>query len=294
MPIPYDQLSKSLLHDTLDVAGRVDRQHEVRADVQAADAWFVPDRTRLHTLADRGLLGRMASSAGPSLFEPFHQPPRLDDLRACIRKQLTQHAARLRRARRTTSPRPRIPTLWIISAGRPDRVIHHYGFTPLPGWPPGCWTRDLADALRLIVVSELPRTRDTLMLRLMGAGRVLSNAIADLERLPEDAWERNISLPVLLDLRFITPNNGSDEEREFLMSTHRLYDQWLQHHRSEGALLTLRRLIRAFYESRRGPMPPALVALLEATDDLERLETWALKIPTSSPADIDAMLAASA
>lgn len=53
---------------------------------------------------------------------------------------------------------------------------------------------------RLVVVSELPVARDSLLVRLLGAGSVLKHAIAELQALPADAPERRLALPVLLRL----------------------------------------------------------------------------------------------
>ena len=49
---------------------------------------------------------------------------------------------------------------------------------------------------RLVVVSELPVTRDTLLVRLLGAGSTLKHAIAELQALPAEAPERRLALPV--------------------------------------------------------------------------------------------------
>jgi hypothetical protein len=46
-----------------------------------------------------------------------------------------------------------------------------------------------------VVVKELPVTRDTLLLRLLGAGSVLKHAIAELQALPAEAPERRLALP---------------------------------------------------------------------------------------------------
>jgi hypothetical protein len=54
------------------------------------------------------------------------------------------------------------------------------------------------DPARLVVVSELAVTRDTLVMRLMGAGSVLKQAMAELMALPADAPERGVALPALL------------------------------------------------------------------------------------------------
>ncbi|MCU0689872.1 MAG: hypothetical protein MUF54_00585 [Polyangiaceae bacterium] len=43
--------------------------------------------------------------------------------------------------------------------------------------------------LRLVVISALPRTRHTLLLRMLGAGRTFRDALDELQRLPADAGE---------------------------------------------------------------------------------------------------------
>ena len=92
--------------------------------------------------------------------------------------------------------------MWLITTGRPHEVIDGYGLTRAEGWPPGVWIRPWLDAMAIVVLSELPRERDTLLLRLLGRGWVLEQAIADLRALPEDAEEREVAYPPLVALRF--------------------------------------------------------------------------------------------
>jgi hypothetical protein len=47
----------------------------------------------------------------------------------------------------------------MFSAGRAERVLKGYGFTPLRGWPPGFHERWKEDAIGLVVLRDLPRTR---------------------------------------------------------------------------------------------------------------------------------------
>src|SRR5262249_12872886 len=55
---------------------------------------------------------------------------------------------------------------------------------------------------------ELPRTRETLLVRLMGSGETLARAEDDLRALPADAWERKAVGPTLLLLRRDLPRMG--------------------------------------------------------------------------------------
>ena len=54
----------------------------------------------------------------------------------------------------------------------------------------------------LVAPSKLPRTRFTLLLRLLGAGSTLKNALEDLAKLPKDAPERRFLARALSQARF--------------------------------------------------------------------------------------------
>mgnify|MGYP000152003446 CR=1 FL=1 len=312
----YDQLSKFLMRDALAVGGQLHPQHEIATEVQATDGWFVPDAARATNLAARGLLGRLFSGV-PALLEPFHEPPDVDEIRACIHKQLAADLLRLREAerRRSRPPRPPFPLLWVISGGRPETVLSKYGFTEIPEWPSGCFQRCEADAFGLIVIPDLPRERDTLILRLMGRKEVQAGALEDLQRLEEDAWEREVALKHLLAFRFETPKDGSDEDREYLMNTEEIYATWLKRTQDEargkaldegkklgldegkrqgideGKRQGLRRNICAVYEARLGPMPEALRVVVDATDDMAQLEAWVVLVAIGSAGEIAEALA---
>ncbi|MGK4005877.1 hypothetical protein WMF31_24840 [Sorangium sp. So ce1036] len=316
----FDQLSKALLEDTLAVGGRLVPEKEVASEVQSIDGWFVPDPGRRGALSGRGLLGRMVLDAS-GLLEAFHEPPDIDEVRACVHKQLTVDLQQLRATPRgVAAPRPPFPSLWIISAGRPERVLAAYQFIRLAGWPPGFWGRCEADAVGLVVVRDLPPGRDTLMLRLMGRGAVQTAAIAELMQLPEDAWERRVAVEHLVAFRFKLPQDGSHEDREYMMSTENLYETWRERFREECRKLGLdeglkqgldeglkrgldeglkrglnearKQGLREVYEARFGPMPANLVAILEATDDEARLKSWNVLAAVGSAEEFAAALAA--
>ena len=65
---------------------------------------------------------------------------------------------------------------------------------------------------------------------------MLRDAIAELKALPVDAWERDVALPSLLQLRLALPETAqrTDEERELAMSTLDLYESWKQRLLDEG------------------------------------------------------------
>ncbi|MEZ4293482.1 MAG: hypothetical protein R3B70_00785 [Polyangiaceae bacterium] len=183
--------------------------------------------------------------------------------------------------------------LWMLSAGRPREVLDGYEYRPHDAWPPGFWTRPRLDATGIVVLSELPRARDTLLLRLLGRGRGLRDAIADLKALSEDAPEREIALAPLVALRFeVTQDPTPDEEaREILMATQDLYEQWetrtLARGRTEGLLAPL----EGAYRKRFGAMPGPLHQALAEKVTVDNIVDWIELVQSAaSPEDISRRL----
>jgi hypothetical protein len=69
---------------------------------------------------------------------------------------------------------------------------------PVASWPPGIYEGPPLLWTRLVVVNELPVARDTLLVRLLGAGAVLKQAITELKELQAEAPERTLALPILV------------------------------------------------------------------------------------------------
>ncbi len=178
----FDQTGKGVLREALSPAGATHPQHEIAAEVQWADLLFEPDRARAPARRGLGLLGRMATRA--CLFEHFRCTPRLDTVRNCVRKLLSLDRARALHATRTGATRPGFPRLWVLSPGRPKRAIRRFHLRPMRGWPAGFLRAAPALGLRLVVLRDLPRTRDTLLLRLLGRNGTLEQAVEDLLALP--------------------------------------------------------------------------------------------------------------
>lgn len=239
----FDQLAKRLLVQAFQQTGEVRTQVEISAETQAIDAWVHPAPDAAQTRRALGLLGRLAERT--CLVEPFHDPPSMTEIRDCLLKQFAYDA----RARRTAraedrEAEPMVP-LWILSAGVPRTALVAFEFRPLAGWPEGVYGAATGLEARLVVISELPRTRETLLLRLMGARTVFEGAIEDLKALPTDAVEVLVSLPVLVSLRLTLPTeeDQTEEERKFAMDVQKIYDDVVRRAAHDGATSSLVRMI---------------------------------------------------
>src|SRR6185436_5574508 len=114
------------------------------------------------------------------------------ELVGCLRKHLAFcHVLSLRK------PPPPAPWQWVMSAGRPAAAVPGLRLHRSKRGGPGIYQAAPWLRTSVVMVTELPVRRDTLLVRLMGAGRVLRQAIAEIAALPEDAPERGVALPVL-------------------------------------------------------------------------------------------------
>jgi hypothetical protein len=130
------------------------------------------------------------------------------------------------------------------------------------------------DVLRvgIVVASELPRDRTTLLVRLMAAGPLLLQAVKDVAALPPDAPERVVAEPVLLTLQHALGQASSrtPDEQEFLMAMYKTWEEGRAEARAEtqaNAVLTVLRV--------RGiAVPDGARTRILAQKDLQWLERW--------------------
>lgn len=247
----FDQLGKNVLRDALLRLGDAQTETEVPpGDAQRIDLWFVPDQTRQRAgPGATGLLGALAEA--PALIELWSSVPDERAFHACLRKRYTWHHGLELRDKRDWA----MPELWGLSAGRPEGLLVRFGFEPAPDGPTGHY-RMAAPALqaRMIVISELPRVRDTVLLRLLGSRAVRRAAIRDLAALSPDAWERGVALPWLVRLGFevqaADPSTVSSEEMEFSMDmevdVHAWFAQFQQDLLAKGRQEGLAPLVHQF------------------------------------------------
>jgi len=212
--------------------------------------------------------------------EFFHNTPSGEDLHVCLIKH---GEFRHFLSRRKTLPP--IPIQWVISSGRPDAGIVGLAFRPMLGWPPGIYESPPLHCTRLVVVNELPVVRDTLLVRLLGAGSVLKQAVAELRALPAEAPERTLALPVLLRLRLAVPTNPAQQtgdDQEFLMSTREIVDNWRREAIQEGLEQGERKLLLRMLRRRFGAEVSGEIERRVAAAPAEQIELWAERVLSAS------------
>ena len=168
-----------------------------------------------------------------------------------------------------------LPVQWVVSSGRPVSALVGLRFNrrPARGWGPGVYDGPPLAFTRLVVLAELPETRDTLLMRLMGAGRVLERALEELRELPMDAPERALTLPLLVRLRIEIPADAAQrtkEDEEFIMATEDALERYNEQLESKGR----RAGLMDVYVARFGDPPPDIAEIIRATTDPKQLGAW--------------------
>jgi hypothetical protein len=129
--------------------------------------------------------------------------------------------------------------------------------------------------------------------RLLGAGSVLKQAIAELKALQAEAPERALALPILLRLRLTVPSDPAKQttdDQEFLMDTQDIVETWRREAIQEGVKQGVAHSLLEVYEARFGAMPEDLRAVVEGIDDEPTLVRWLRLVGTRSADEIAAAI----
>ncbi len=191
---PFDQLSKQYLEDFLSPIGIVERQYEVPGESKYVDVWFKPNLPITESIEDLGLLKEMAKS--PAVIEAYSNPPNRDEMDACLLKRLWIKEDERRQRGDSPYPEDEQPMLWILAShlSKPLRKA----FSMRKTRPSGVYTLGPGFRTRLVAIDELPKTKKTLWIRVLGRDETQLNAIQEVVALPEDHPRRTRILRLLM------------------------------------------------------------------------------------------------
>lgn len=242
---PHDQFAKEYLQELLSPLGEVETSKNVTAEVREIDVWFQPTSFEGEYVQSLGLLGKMAATA--AIIEPFRNPVTAEGIFSCVVKLLNSRAELGRRANRENQrfEERQLPMLmlWILTPTASEALLNSFGFRTSEeseGWGRGVYFLSEVWRVGLIAIHQLPKTPETMWLRMLGRGRVQQGAIAELTAFPIDASIRANALQLLYilqeNLQANTPTNPTmdDEDQELVMAIVPLFQQKLQEAREQG------------------------------------------------------------
>lgn len=215
MPRLHDLLCKHLLREALDPLGTIELEKPVAPlDEQRIDVYceLRPDLPPPDALPHLGLVRRMAEVERRCMIEPFSATPSVDSIDDNLRKKLNLHHGLKKAAKGAPLSKP---VLWVLSPGRPEEVLHGYVGAPVDDWPSGFYRCAPELAMWIVVLAEIPKTADTLLLRLLGTATMQLEALRELDAGPLSEAQRQPWIDILADVRYLfdeEPNLSPEEQ----------------------------------------------------------------------------------
>ncbi|OKH34732.1 hypothetical protein NIES2101_38575 [Calothrix sp. HK-06] len=265
---PYDEFAKGYLTELLSSIGKIDSSRKVATEVKEIDIYYtldpqgVVDEQKKQIL---GLLGRFATTA--AMFEPFRNAATPGEVRSCANKLFDIFAEIERKAKRdkTKVIEAELPRLWILSPTASKPLLKGFSATLDEGWIEGVYFCGEHWKTVIVAIHKLPRTPETLWLRVLGRGKFREQAVAEVQALPADNPLRSVAMNLLSNLKAtLEVKQGKNKEDEkFLMQLSPIYERDLaeatQRGRQEGQCIIVENLLTA----RFGSLDPELLAIVQ-------------------------------
>ncbi|MBE9095017.1 hypothetical protein [Tychonema sp. LEGE 07203] len=279
----HDQFAKQYLKELLTPLGKVETSLDIAGEVRQIDVFFAPKAEPEVEATALGILGKIA--AKPAVLEPFRSPVQTGEIRSCLGKLFDVHAEYERVAARDNSriAEADLPQLWILSPTISDVMLAGFGAIPeTENWVNGVYFLSPSLKAAIIAIHQLPRTPETLWLRVLGKGNVQKQAIAELRELPSDNFFRLSALELLYNLRTILEirQDIDREDRELIMELSPLYLQRLedatqrgiQEGIQEGIQRSQRLIVESMLQVKFGEIDEELAQIIEPLIKLESLD----------------------
>jgi hypothetical protein len=264
----HDQFAKDYLEKLLQPYGKVDSSKRVSSERREIDLLFAPTSNALpETL---GLLGRIAAS--PAILEPFRNAAPAEEICDCLLKlfQLRGELRRKAKRKNTVKTNLAIPKLWVLTPTASDDLLMGFGANPVADWITGVYFAPSTYRMAIVVIHQLPVTPETLWLRILGRGRVQSQAIDELEALPVTHPFRQATLELLYSLKQNLAEQviSEPEDQELIMRLAPLYQQDRELAQREGELRgelkERRQVVESLLKVRFGTLDAQLAAIIES------------------------------
>ncbi|MGC1394988.1 MAG: hypothetical protein WA828_11975 [Coleofasciculaceae cyanobacterium] len=233
----HDQFAKQYLEELLTPLGKVETSRDVPGEVRQIDVWFAPTPQPETDPQILGLLGRFA--AGSCVLEPFRNTPTATEVRSCLVKLFELQAGLQRKAKRDEQriQEADLPRLWILAPTASTGLLEGFrARLDQENWGEGVYFFGEFLRTAIVAIHQLPRTEETLWLRILGKGTTQRQAIEELMALPREQPLRSNALDLLASLRvnLEASDNLNQEDREVIMNLSPIYLQRLEAAAREG------------------------------------------------------------
>lgn len=250
----HDSFTKEWMEGILTDFGEVTIEKQIAGEVRKIDLYFCPNPAAIDELKKLGLLGRMVSKL--ALMEAYRNAVPEWDVRNSREKvfqveaELVREAARskkkLKRSVGEASRNGNCPFMWVLTPTFSEVLQKKFGVQERRAWGKGIYFLAEADRTAVIAIHQLPRTIDTLFLRLLGRGKVQAQAIDELTALPLNHPYRGTTLHHIsrLHINLNLRQNKSKEIQEIIMNLAPAYDKWLEEVKIGEQISIARRMLK--------------------------------------------------
>ena len=238
MRAQHDALGKDVLAHLLEDEGLVEKEKVVAPkDSQRIDLVFTPDAEK-RARRNQGqvclrLIRRMTQRT--CMFEVFSSALTETLVLLSQRKQISVLDEQLVQARRKGGgrKRPAMPVQWILAPTKPQRALEELRFEACGEWPRGFYQGARGYKVWVVALNELPPTRETVALRLLGTGSTRMEALREIGGMSADDPERPVLLALVGWIRYVVRENRKAAERlskepEFMHELREGFEQWMK------------------------------------------------------------------
>jgi hypothetical protein len=236
----HDSFAKEWMQQLLTDFGTVTIETQISSEVRTIDIVFYPDAAAIPALPALGLLGQMLIAPCCAI-EAFRNAVPEWEIRNCTNKlfQLENELTREAQQLPGKLPKSALPFLWILTPTFSKKLQTEFKAEPHPKWGQGIYFVCNAEHTAIIAIHQLPKTIDTIWLRLLGKGKVQADAIAELIALPPDHPYRQDTLKhiSILQVNLEVRQNKTKQLKETIMNLSPAYEEWHRKTIAEGAAL---------------------------------------------------------
>ena len=139
---------------------------------------------------------------GTSL-EPYRNPVTPIQIRSCWGKLIAVEGEMIREFKRQkkSCTEADLPYLWILTPTASQTILNGFATKTIEEFQEGVYVCGKLFRMGIVVIHQLPVTPETLLLRLLGRGKVQTNAISEVESLRDDNPLKSIVLEQLYNLQ---------------------------------------------------------------------------------------------
>lgn len=185
-PKKHHQYSKHFVAALLEPLGEVDIDYPIIPGM-SADIYFKPVPAPGAKFSTLGLLGKIVM-VQPCLIETFRLPATPIDVQTSLHKLFTLRNKLVDEAHNPSLKEEQLPHLWIIASLVSDSLLSFFGAKHKRQWCKGVYLCGDAQGFRTAIVNinRLPPTPETLLMRLLGRGKIQRQAIKEVLGLKSD------------------------------------------------------------------------------------------------------------